>query len=421
MVHGWRAGPVADDGTVRRDGRSDRFRRDLKFRSRAVHAGERPSPRDFVPVATPIYPGSTFIYEDLDQMDAALAGADDVFVYSRYGNPTVEAMEMAVAALEEQEAAIGFGSGMAALHATIVACVEQGDRIVASRDLYGQTTSLLNSIFPLLGVTTTFVDILDLDAVRTALEPRNVRLVICESVSNPLLRVTDVAALAELAHGAGAKLLVDSTFSTPYLLTPGTLGADYTVHSSTKYLGGHGDVTAGVVATSADRRWELNEINKTIGSLIGPFEAWLVLRGIKTLALRMERQCKNAVIVADWLHHHPKLDRVYYPGLSDHESHSNAKKQFKNGEYGGMVAFDIREGTRERVFTFMRALQMIVPATTLGDVHSLLLYPVMASHRGLSERDRRITGIGEGLVRLSVGIEDPADIIGDLEQALDRL
>jgi cystathionine gamma-synthase/methionine-gamma-lyase len=354
-------------------------------------------------------------------MDAALTGADGVFVYTRYGNPTVEAMEMAVAALEEQEAAIGFGSGMAALNATILACVEQGDRIVASRDLYGQTTSLLNSIFPLLGVTTNFVDILDLDAVGEALSQGNVRLVICESVSNPLLRVTDVAALAELAHSAGANLLVDSTFSTPYLLTPGTLGADFTVHSSTKYLGGHGDVTAGVVATSADRRWELNEINKTIGSLIGPFEAWLVLRGIKTLPLRMERQCKNAAIVADWLYHHPKLERVYYPGLPDHESYLNAKKQFKNDLYGGMVAFDIRDGTRNRVFDFMRALQMIVPATTLGDVHSLLLYPVMASHRALSEQERRITGIGEGLVRLSVGIEDPADIIGDLEQALDRI
>jgi cystathionine beta-lyase/cystathionine gamma-synthase len=330
-------------------------------------------------------------------------------------------MELAIAALEEQEAAIGFGSGMAALNATILACVEQGDRILASRDLYGQTTSLLNQIFPPLGVRTTFVDILDLDAVQEALSEGGVRLVICESVSNPLLRVTDLAALADLAHGAGAKLLVDSTFTTPYLLTPGALGADYTVHSSTKYLGGHGDVTGGVVATSADRRWELSEINKTIGSLIGPFEAWLVLRGIKTLPLRMERQCKNAAIVADWLQHHPKLERVYYPGLAEHESHANAKKQFKHGLFGAMVAFDIRDGTRERVFSFMRALRMIVPATTLGDVYSLVLYPVMASHRGLSEQARRESGIGEGLVRLSVGIEDPADIIADLEQALDRL
>lgn len=400
---------------------SDKRRMSLSFWSRAVHAGERAPSPDLVPIATPIYSTSSFIYEDLEQMDAALGGAEDLFVYSRYGNPTVNAMETAVAALEEQEAALGFGSGMAAVNATILACVEQGDHIVASRDLYGQTVALLGRLYTSLGVQTTFVDALDLDAVRSALDRPRTRLFICESVSNPLLRVSDIAALAEITHAAGARLIVDNTFATPYLMTPGTLGADYVLHSSTKYLGGHGDVTAGVVATSADRRWELNEINKTIGSVVGPFEAWLVLRGIKTLPLRVERQCANAAAVADWLRHHPKLERVYYPGLPDHESHETARRQFRAGLFGAMVSFDIRGGNREKVFAFLRALEMIVPATTLGDVYSLVLYPVMASHRALTPEQRAEAGIGEGLVRLSVGIEDPADIIRDLERALDRV
>jgi cystathionine gamma-synthase/methionine-gamma-lyase len=397
---------------------ADTRRQHLALASRAVHAGERPSPRDFVPVVTPIYPGSTFIYEDLDQMDAALGGAEGVFVYTRYGNPTTQALETAVAALEEQDAALALGSGMAALNVTILASVEAGDRIVASRDLYGQTITLLNAIYTSFGVETLFVDALDLDQVEHALARGRVRLLLCETISNPLLRVTDIPALAELAHRYGARLAVDNTFATPVLLRPGTLGADDVIHSATKYLGGHGDVTGGVVATTADRRWELNEVNKAIGSILGPFESWLVLRGIKTLPLRMQRQCENAARVARWLAEHPAVERVYYPGLETHESHRTARTLFPHGLYGAMVAFDIRDGTRERVFRFLRGLRMIVPATTLGDVYTEVLYPVMASHRGLSPEQRQAMGIGEGLVRLSVGIEDPDDILADLEQAL---
>lgn len=392
----------------------------LRFASRAVHAGERPAPRDFIPIATPIYPSSTFIYDDLEKLDAALGGAEGVFAYARYGNPTVQALETAVAALEEQEAAIAVGSGMAAVNLVILANVEAGDQIVASHDLYGQTITLLNAVYHQLNVQTTFVDILDLAAVEQALATGNgrVRLVLCEAISNPLLRVADIPALAELAHRYGAKLVVDSTFATPYLIRPGTLGADYVVHSATKYLGGHGDVMAGVVATSADRRWELNEMNKTIGSLLGPFEAWLVLRGLKTLPLRMQRQCDNAAIVARWLSEHPRVSRVYYPGLETHPNYATARRLYPDGRYGAMVAFEIRDGTRERVFQFLRTLRMIVPATTLGDVYTEVLYPIMASHRNVPPEQRQIMGITEGLIRLSVGIEDPEDIIADLEHAL---
>ncbi|MCS7050602.1 MAG: PLP-dependent aspartate aminotransferase family protein, partial [Thermomicrobium sp.] len=368
-----------------------------------------------------IYAASTFLYRDIERMDAALAGAEGVFVYGRYGNPTTEALETAIAALEEQEAALAFGSGMAALHATILSCVETGDRIVASRDLYGQTISLLRAIFSPLGIETTFVDVLDLDQVEAALRRGRVRLVLCETISNPLLRVTDLPALTELAHRYGARVAVDNTFATPYLVRPGTFGADYVIHSATKYLGGHGDVTAGLVATAAERRWELNEINKTVGSILGPFEAYLVLRGLKTLPLRMRAQCENAIRVANWLVTHPAIERVYFPGLPTHPSHDTAVRLFPPGEFGAMVAFDIRGATRDRIFTFLQSLELIIPATTLGDVYSEVLYPVMASHRGLSPEERQAMGIGEGLVRLSVGIEDAEDIIADLERALAQI
>jgi cystathionine beta-lyase/cystathionine gamma-synthase len=227
--------------------------------------------------------------------------------------------------------------------------------------------------------------------------------------------------LRDLCREHGAYLVVDNTFATPYLFPTGRHGVDYSVHSSTKYLGGHGDVTAGVVATSAERRYELNEINKATGSLLGPFDSYLVLRGLKTLAIRMEKQCRNANIAADWLQHHPKLQWVYYPGLPSHESHETAKRLLEHDHFGAMVAFEIKDGTRENAFDFMRALDMVVPATTLGDVHSLVLYPPMSSHRALSPAQRQEVGISDGLIRLSVGIEDPADIVADLERALSAI
>lgn len=396
----------------------DRQRRDLKRASRGVHAGERPEPRDFIPVTTPIYPSSAFVYRDLDRMDEALGGGDGVYAYTRYGNPTLEAMEIAIASLEEQDAALGFGSGMAALNAAILTNVQSGDRIMASRDLYGATTTLLNNVYMTLGVPTTFVDILDIETVAARMESMKPRLVVCETISNPLLRVTAIDELQQLCREHGALLIVDNTFATPLLFPTGKFGVDIAVHSSTKYLGGHGDVTAGVAATSFDRRMEMNEINKATGSLLGPFEAWLVLRGIKTMALRVEKQCRNATIIADWLQHHPKLQWVFFPGLPNHESHATAKRLLPEGQFGAMVSFEIKDGTREQAFAFMRTLEMIVPATTLGDIHSLVLYPPMSSHRALSPEQREEVGISDGLIRLSVGIEDPSDIIADLERAL---
>ncbi|MCX6031058.1 MAG: aminotransferase class I/II-fold pyridoxal phosphate-dependent enzyme [Chloroflexi bacterium] len=398
----------------------------------AVHAGERglravpsgPGRADFTPVATPIYPSVGYIYEDTEDLDAVFAGKRAGPVYIRYGNPTNSALEAAVAALEGGEAALSYGSGMAAIHGALLAAGGRaGTTVVAGQDVYGATYALLSRLLASQGVTTRFVDATDLDAVGAALAAahaaaaRPVALLV-ETVSNPLLKLADLPRLADLAHAAGAALIVDNTFATPYLCQPLQHAADYVVHSATKYLGGHGDVLGGVTVTSAERRSALNEINKLVGANLGPQEAWLILRGIKTLPLRMARQCENAAQVARWLAGHPKIRVVNYPGLPEHPQHELAARLLERGAFGAMISFDLRDGDRGRVFRFMEALRLVLPATTLGDVYSLVLYPAMSSHRALPPEERQRIGIGDGLVRLSVGIEDPEDIIGDLEQAL---
>ncbi len=391
----------------------------LAFATRAVHAGERPAHPDFTPVVTPIYPGSSFAYDEMAVVDEIFAATREGYAYTRYGNPTNTAMEAAVAALEGTEAAMGFGSGMAALHGAFLgAGLVAGDRVIASRECYGATTTLLQGYLSRLGIRTTFVDILDLAAVEEAVQREQPKLVTFETVSNPLLHVADGPAITEIAHRAGALVVVDNTFTTPVLIRPTEWGADMVVHSSTKYLGGHGDVTAGVVATTAALRHQLYEINKAIGGILGPFEAWLVLRGLKTLPLRVERQCASAVKVADWLQTHPAIAHVNYPGLVDHPQHALMTRLSLTGQYGGMVSFDIAGADKAAVFRFMESLKLCIAATTLGDVYSLVLYPPMSSHRGLTPEQRAAIGIGDGLIRLSVGIEAVEDIIADLDQAL---
>jgi cystathionine beta-lyase/cystathionine gamma-synthase len=391
----------------------------------AVHAGERATKPIFTPVATPIYHASSYVYDEMETLDAAFAGTHDGPVYARYGNPTLTALEAAVAALEGGEAALAYGSGMAAIHGALLAAgARAGTTVVAAQDVYGATYAVLTKLLASQGVTPRFVDAADHEAVGAALAAARSSAahpvgLIVETISNPLLKVADLPRLAGLAHAAGAALIVDNTFATPYLCRPLSLGADYVVHSATKYLGGHGDVLGGVTVTSAERRRELNEINKLVGANLGPQEAWLVLRGIKTLPLRVQRQCDNAVQVAAWLAAHPKVSHVNYPGLASHPQHLLAARMLEQGAFGAMISFDLKDGDRERVFRFMEALRLVLPATTLGDVYSLVLYPAMSSHRALDPETRRRIGIGDGLVRLSVGIEDPADIIADLAQALE--
>ena len=384
----------------------------------AVHAGERAPHPDFTPVSTPIYPSVGYLYEDMQIVDDVFAGQRPGYVYTRYGSPTVTAFEQAAASLEGAPAAVAFASGMAAVHAALLgAGVRSGSTVVAATDVYGATYAILERLFHPLGVQTQFVDISDLKQVRQAVFETRPAAIICETISNPLLKVADISALAQVARDAGAALIVDNTFATPYLLRPLELGADYVLHSATKYLGGHGDVMAGVVACSVERALDLTERQKLLGANLGPQEAWLALRGLKTLPLRLRQQFANAQIVAEWLAAQTVVAQVNYPGLPAHPQHALAARQFGGLGFGGMLSFDLRDAGKARVFRFLEALQLVQPATTLGDVYSLALYPAHSSHRALSPEVRRAIGIGDGLVRLSVGIEEVQDILADLDQA----
>ncbi|CAN5537762.1 methionine gamma-lyase [soil metagenome] len=384
------------------------------FATRAVHAGEQAPRPAFVPTATPIYATTSFLHEDMQVLDAVLGSETPGFAYSRYGNPTTHALEVAVAALEESEDALAFGSGMAALHAAILNEVKAGSRIVAATDLYGATAQLLTTVFSSLGVETTFVDLLDLDALRSTVENVKPRIVLCETISNPLLHVADLPVIVETAHAHRAVVVCDNTFASPALVNPARFGVDIIVHSTTKYLGGHGDVTGGVVASTAERIFEMTELTKLVGGIPGPFESWLTLRGLKTLPLRVRQQSENAAEIVRFLCSHPKIEHVYWPGLQQ----GSASTIFTSNLRGGMVAFEIAGAGQTEVFRFLEALQVFLPGTTLGDVYSLALYPPISSHRGMDKDDREAAGINDGLVRLSVGIEDAADLIADLDQAL---
>ncbi len=395
---------------------------DKAFATRAVHAGERAPRPDYTPVVAPIHPSVGFLYDSMDDVDAIFGATREGYVYPRYGSPTLAAFEEAMADLEGGKAAHAFGSGMAAVHAALLAAgVQAGTHVVAAPDLYGATYTLLARLMAQLGATVRFVDVNDPSAVEAALaETRPVALLV-ETVSNPLLKVADLPALADLAHRCGAQFLVDNTFASPYLCTPLAHGADYVIHSATKYIGGHGDVMAGVVVTSAENRRKLYELNKLVGGVLGPFEAWLALRGLKTLPLRMRQQCENAQRIAEWLVEHPRIARVNYPGLPDHPGHTLARRLFDGRGFGGMLSFEIADADTAAAFRFMEAVKLCLPATTLGDIYTLMLHPATSSHRSLSAAEREQIGIHDGLVRLSAGIEDAADIIADLAQALETL
>jgi len=393
-----------------------------RLSTRAVHAGSHPPRSDFVPTVPPIHPSVTYHYEHMEDLDGVFGGTRQGYVYARYGNPTVTALEEAVAALEEGEAALAFASGMAAIHAALLAAgARSGSAVVAAQDVYGATYALLDQLMRTQGVKVRFVDAADLEEVEAACKELEPVALLVETISNPLLKVADLPTLSDIAHQNGAALLVDNTFATPCLVQPLSMGADMVIHSSTKYLGGHGDVLSGVVVTSKKRRAELFEVLKVTGGNLGPHEAWLVLRGIKTLTLRMRQHNENGSAVARWLEAHPKISRVNYPGLPSHPQHELAKRLFAGQGYGGMISFDIAEADQQQVFRFFESLHLCLPATTLGDVYTLMLYPAHSSHRALSPEERTRIGIGEGLVRLSVGIEAVEDILSDLEQALDTL
>ena len=386
-----------------------------------VHAGERQPAPNGQPVSTPVYTTATFTYETMAEVDQVFAREKPGFIYTRYGNPTVAGLEEALRTLEGGAGACAYASGMAALHAAIFACqLAPGDCILASQDLYGATTDLLFTVFGSFGVKTVTADFTDLSAVAEKAQATKPRLMIAETISNPLLKVCDIDAVATLARSVGARLLIDNTFATPWLCRPLFHGADLVVHSATKYLGGHADTMGGIVVTRDEAdMMALVGIMKLAGAVLGVWEAHEIMRGVKTLGLRLERQCGNAARLAEHFADHPQLQRVHYPGLAGQADRAIFSRMLRPPHAGALVAIELRENNREGAFRFMDALRLCVRSTSLGDVFTGVLHPATASHREVAPARRRQLGISDGLVRISVGIEAIADIIADIEQALE--
>jgi cystathionine beta-lyase/cystathionine gamma-synthase len=375
-------------------------RRDIT--TKLVHSGERRALPDAIPVSTPIYASATFTYETMQEIDHVFSGEKQGFIYTRYGNPTTAALEEAVREIEEGATACAYATGMAAVHAALIACdLKTGSTVLASQDLYGATTNLLNNVLANFGVKTTHIDYSDIAAVREKAREIRPQVLIAETISNPLLKVCDIEACVEIARENGARLIIDNTFATPYLRQPLKLGADMVVHSATKYLGGHADTMGGLVVSRDEfDTAALVSVMKLVGGVLGVWDAHEILRGLKTLAVRMDRQCENARVLAGVLQEHKSIGRVHYPGI------------------GALVSIELRDDTQESAFGFMDRLKLILRSTSLGDVFTSVLHPATASHRDLLPARRRELGILDGLVRISVGIEKIDDIIADIEQAL---
>jgi cystathionine beta-lyase/cystathionine gamma-synthase len=393
----------------------------MRFDTLAVHAGAPAFTIDGAhPTAPPLVPASSYWYESADDLDRVLGDQQPGYSYARYASPTVVAFEEAVAALEQAPAAVAFASGMAAIHAAVRHFAPQpGSVVFVSQDCYGGTFTLVGTTLAREGVSVRFVDVFDVSGLERRLAEEHPVALLVEVISNPLERVADVGAIAGACKARNVALIVDSTFTTPYLIKPLSLGAACVVHSATKYLGGHGDVTGGVVAcASEDQAAQIRNWRKYAGSVLGVLEAYLSVRGIRTLPLRVARQCANAAAVARALASDPRVEQVYYPGLENSPDHAAACRFFPEGLFGAVLAFAIRNADKQGVMRFLERLQLVRAAPTLGDCFSLVLYPLIASHRGLTPDERRDRGIHDNVVRFSAGLEDPADLIADFDQAL---
>ncbi len=393
--------------------------RRIHFGSRVVRAARELPAGAGIPNVLPLVQSVAFDYGSMREQDAIFGKERPGWVYGRYGTPTTAALEHALAALDEVEEVVCFVSGMAAIAALLDIARAGGERIVAQEDTYGSTRSLLERLRA-EGADVAFVDPTDHRGVQRALAERDTTLLYVEAISNPLLRVVDVAALAELAHRAGARLAVDATFASPALLRPAGLGADLVLHSLTKYINGHGDVMGGSVGGRREQISPLRDRVTSDGAYLPPHEAWLVVRGMRTLELRMGRQCANALALATHLAAQRKVARVIHPGLESHPQHELARAQF--GERcGAVVTFALRDDTRDAAYRFLDALELAASATTVGDLYTEVLHPATSSHRMVAPAERERMGITDGTVRVSVGIEDPYDIVADLDAALARV
>lgn len=387
------------------------------FNTKAIHSGTNPCKITGSHV-TPIYQTSTFVFKDVDQGAKRFAGEESGYIYTRLGNPSERELEEKIAALEGSEDAIATASGMAAISTALLTLLKAGDHIVAGDTIYGCTHSLISGLLPRYGVEVTMVDTSSLENIKNAMK-ENTKVVYVETPANPTLTIVDIQGAADIAHAHGAKLVVDNTFNSPYIQRPLEHGADVVVHSATKYLGGHGDLIAGIIASDKETIAEMHiPFLKDFGGVISPFNAWLLSRGIKTLGIRMDRHCENAQKVAEYLEKHPLIEAVHYPGLKSHPQYELAKKQMDGP--GGMMSFELKGGI-EAGKTLMNNVKMISLAVSLGCVDSLIQHPASMTHSPVPREERLKAGITDGLVRLSVGIEDVDDIIADLDQALAKV
>lgn len=390
--------------------------RKFGFRTRAIRAGHERSGEG--EQSEPIYLTSSFVFESAEQAAVRFSGEEAGNVYSRYTNPTVKIFEERLAALEEGERCIGTSSGMGAILSTCMALLKAGDHIVASRALFGATIVLLEKVLPRFGVSTTFVPLADLNAWREAMRP-NTRMLFLETPSNPVTEIADIAALGDIAHRHNTLLVVDNCFCTPALQQPLKLGADIVVHSATKYLDGQGRCVGGaVVGSNALVGTDVFAFMRTAGPSMSPFNAWVFLKGLETLDLRMRAHCENAQLLASWLENQRRVRRVYYPGLESHAQYALAKRQQKAA--GGLLAFDL-DGGRGEAWRFIDATRMVSRTANLGDTKTLITHPASTTHYRMPPEARAQVGITEGLVRIAVGLEDVEDIKRDLQRGFDAL
>ena len=384
----------------------------------AIHAGTLKNL--YGTLAMPIYQTSTFIFDSAEQGGKRFALEEAGYIYTRLGNPTTTTLENKIAALEEGEAGIAMSSGMGAISSTLWTVLKAGDHVVTDKTLYGCTFALMNHGLTRFGVEVTFVDTSNLEEVKNAMK-ENTRVVYLETPANPNLKIVDLEGVCKVAHtNPNTLVIVDNTFATPYMQKPLKLGVDIVVHSATKYLNGHGDVIAGLVVTKQELADQIRFVGlkDMTGAVLGPQEAYYIIRGLKTFEIRMERHCKNARTIVDFLNKHPKVEKVYYPGLETHPGYEIAKKQMK--DFGAMISFELKGGF-EAGKTLLNNLKLCSLAVSLGDTETLIQHPASMTHSPYTKEERVVAGITDGLVRLSVGLENVEDIIADLEYGLEKI
>lgn len=381
----------------------------MKFGTKAVHAGVFPDPTTGA-IMTPIYQTSTYVQEE----PAKHKG----FAYARGANPTRNALQKSLAALENGKYALCFSSGMGATDA-VIKLLNPGDEVITSNDLYGGTYRMFKRVFERFGIKFHFIDLTNATILNSYINA-NTKLIWLETPSNPLMNIIDIKACVDLAKKKNILVAVDNTFASPYLQNPLDLGADIVMHSVTKYLGGHSDVIMGALITNEEKlHQELAFIHNSCGAVPGPQDSFLVLRGIKTLHLRMERHCLNGRKIAEFLQTHPKIGKVYWPGFTDHPNHDIAKKQMR--DFGGMLSFTLKNDSTEKAFTLMKSMELFALAESLGGVESLVNHPASMTHASIPKEERVKNGLLDSLIRLSIGVEDVEDLIDDLRQALDKV